>query len=120
VVVRAAPVVRARVRRHAAQRYGDDRPAGQQDRRAAAQPACGPACASQVGITDRHDRSQREGSRPVHAGFRITSAVDDITIVELDIVPCQVATFDGDALVKLSPEFERLWTELGWTPPGCG
>jgi hypothetical protein len=41
----------------------------------------------------------------------------DIATLTLDMVIRSTADYEGDATVRLTPEIEKVLTELGWTPP---
>lgn len=49
--------------------------------------------------------------------LRLTAGVNEVTELTLDVHPRKAAEFDGDAFVRLQPEFEDFLTTLGWTPP---
>lgn len=49
--------------------------------------------------------------------FTLTAGVGRITELDLEVVPRLVAEFDGQAFIRLTPDFEAFLTGLGWTPP---
>lgn len=49
--------------------------------------------------------------------LRLSAGVGELTELTLDVVPRQVAEFEGEAFVRLTGEFEEFLTMLGWSPP---
>jgi len=49
--------------------------------------------------------------------LRLSAGVGELTELTLDVLPREVAEFEGDAFVRLDSGFEHFLTQLGWTPP---
>jgi hypothetical protein len=50
-------------------------------------------------------------------GLTLTAAVNEPVKVTLDVPVHKVTEYEGDAVVRLSPELEEILLGLGWTPP---
>jgi hypothetical protein len=49
--------------------------------------------------------------------LRLTAGVGEPTELTIDVLPNEVAEFEGDAFVRLDSGFEDFLIRLGWTPP---
>ncbi len=49
--------------------------------------------------------------------LRLTAGVGEATELTLDVHPRRAAEFEGEAFVRLNPEFEDFLTLIGWKAP---
>jgi hypothetical protein len=49
--------------------------------------------------------------------FTLSAQACQAPVLELDVVAHKIAEFQGDAIVRFTPDFEQILTDLGWTQP---
>lgn len=60
-----------------------------------------------------------DGHDVAHCVRRLTldAGVGETTELRLQVMATKAAEYEGEALVRLNPDFEEFLTTLGWTPP---